>query len=351
MRGPKRFGVLVLAGAAVAAGAFVSTGSSVVGAAGATGSGRNWQKAIAAVPLPRKGCFSATYPALTWRSTPCKTAPNVPMEPAVGNTSSATPFAPRVGNGNDYSAVVSAPITEATGSFADVSPGITETGRFNGRGPRLVNAFTLQLNTQYISGSPACSGSADPSNCLAWQQFVYDTYSNSVFIQYWLIDYAATCPTSWYTYGNSCFTNSPASTFPGGALTASELASVQLSGVVQNGGNDSVELSNGTQVTSVDNPDSVIDLAPNWTTTEFGVYGDGGGSEAKFSAKSTIEAVTTLTSSSLAAPHCVNEGFTGETNNLKLTATPAIGTATAPTIASEQTNGKLTSASCASAPG
>jgi hypothetical protein len=104
-------------------------------------------------------------------------------------------------------------------------------------------------------------------------------------------------------------------------------------------------------VTSVDNPDSVIDLAPNWTTTEFGVYGDGDGSEATFSKKATIEAVTTLTSSSLAAPQCVNEGFTGETNNLKLTSTPAIGAATTPTIASEQTNGKVTSATCASAPG
>jgi hypothetical protein len=277
----------------------------------------------------------------------------VPFEPAVGNASSPAASLPAkpVGDGNDYSAVVTGPITEATGSFANVSSGIKEKGPYGGSGPKVANTFSLQLNTQFFSGSPACSGSSKPTKCLAWQQFVYTTEPNSVFMQYWLIDYAAKCPSHWFTYQSDCYTNSPASTFPGGALTAAELATAKLSGLANLGGNDVVELSNGSQVASVDNPDSVVDLAPNWNTTEFGVFGDGGGGQAKFGKKTTLEAETTLSSTSPAAPECVKEGFTGETNNLDLTGTPALGTEVTPTMGSEQTNHKAEAASCAAAPG
>lgn len=112
-----------------------------------------------------------------------------------------------------------------------------------------------------------------------------------------------------------------------------------------------MELSNGSQVTSVDNPDSVLDLSQSWNTTEFDLFGDGGGGQAKFGKKTTLEAETTLISSSLAAPECVEEGFTAETNNLKLTATPALGTEATPTMGSEQTNRTAMHPSCATAPG
>ena len=71
--------------------------------------------------------------------------------------------------------------------------------------------------------------------------------------------------------------------------------------------------------------DTKIDLAPHWNTTEWGVFGDGGGGAADFGKSNTLEAVTTLTVTSTSAPTCVKEGFTGETNNLKLAATPALG--------------------------
>jgi hypothetical protein len=346
-----RLGTLVVAGALIMTGTSVLASASAFGANGQTQT--RWREAIAKLRLPGEGCFTASYPALAWSAAQCKVAPEVPFEPAVGSLSApATPIAGKpVGNGNDYSAVVAGPITEATGSFTDVSPGITEKGQYGDSGPKLANNFSLQLNTEFFSGSPACSGSSKPSKCLAWQQFVYTTDENSVFMQYWLIDYAAKCPAHWITYSRDCYTNSPAITFAGSALTAAELATTTLSGIAIQGGNDAVELSNGSQVSSVDNPDSKIDLAPNWNTTEFGVFGDGGGGQAKFGKKTTLEAQTTLSSSSLAAPECVAEGFTGETNNLKLTDTPALGTETTPTMGSEQTNHAPTNASCATAPG
>jgi hypothetical protein len=173
-----------------------------------------------------------------------------------------------------------------------------------------------------------------------------------VFMQYWLIKYSATCPSGWFTYSNDCYTNSPASTVKGGPVTAKELATVELSGSATAGGQDEVSLSLGSgQASLASNKDSKVDLSAQWNTAEFGVYGDGGGSEAYFGADTTLEAQTTLTATSSAAPTCSHEGFTGETNNLKETSTPALGTESDPTVVTKQTNGKSSTASCAVAAG
>jgi hypothetical protein len=111
-----------------------------------------------------------------------------------------------------------------------VSKNITEKGKVNNTGSKVANAFSLQLNTQFMASNPACSGSSDPTNCLAWQQFVY-SYSNDtgyIFMQYWLINYDATCPTGWFTYSSDCYTNSPASTLT--PLTAKKLATLKFTG-------------------------------------------------------------------------------------------------------------------------
>jgi hypothetical protein len=254
-----------------------------------------------------------------------------------------------VGDGTDYSAVVPGLISRATGTFQDVSSGITEKGQSGGTGSQVANAFSLQLNSQFFAGSPACAKSGDPSGCQAWQQFVYTYESRSsgyVFMQYWLINYDATCPSGWYSYSPDCYTNSNASTTS--ALTAAELATVNLTASATSGGQDEVSLSVGSgSATSVTNSDSEVDLAANWNTAEWGVYGDGGGSEANFGSKTTLEAQTALTATSKSAPTCVEEGFTGETNNLKLTSTPALGSEPSPTMATRQTNGTSGTASCA----
>jgi hypothetical protein len=165
-------------------------------------------------------------------------------------------------------------------------------------------------------------------------------------MQYWLINYNATCPAGWFSFSTDCYTNSNASSVT--ALTAKELATVKLSGSAASGGNDKVSLSVGSgHATLVTNSDSKLDLAASWNTTEWGVYGDGGGGAAIFGANTALEAQTTLKATSSSAPTCVKEGFTGETNNLKLASTPALGSEPSPTMGSRQTNGTTGTASCA----
>lgn len=308
-----------------------------------------WHTAIEQVPTNGQGCYHASYPALAWHASPCTAAPVVPLAPSPVAVGLASSGPDTVGDGHDDSAVVQGTITQATGTFTNVSPGITETGQVDGSGGQVANTFTLQLNSEFFSGSPACDGAANPSACQAWEQFVYDTAANEVFIQYWLIDYHNTCPAKYYSYPPDCYTNSPASTFSGGPLTAPELASTVFEGKAKSGANDTVSLSDGGTASKVVTKDSKLDLASFWNTTEWDVFGDGSGSQAKFGAHTTLEPVTTLVGTSNAAPSCVAEGFTGETNNLTLTGTPALGKVKSPTMGDEQTNGSTTAANCATA--
>ncbi len=351
-----RCGLVSLVAALLIGGASVVTSAPAFGGTSVTSlTTKGWQATIAHLSLPSAGCFTASYPSLEWHATRCKVAPHVLFEPAMGTLSGpakgSTPNA--VGDDNDYSARVAGQITQATGSFADVSSNITEKGQYGHSGPQYANTFSLQLNTQFFA-TPTCSGASDPSSCRGWQQFVYDSHSNTVYMQYWLLNYGATCPSKWASPSSSspdCVRNSKALTLPGGTIAASELASVRLSGIaVSTGvepGYDAAELSHGSQAIGISNSDSVLDLAGRWNTTEFGVFGDGGGGEANFGANTTLEAQTTLLSNSRSAPTCVLGGTTVETNNLDLTSTPAIGTVGLPTMASKQTNGGTQPKSCA----
>src|SRR6202034_2853762 len=101
------------------------------------------------------------------------------------------------------------------------------------------------------------------------------------------------------------------------------------------------------EASTASNSDSKLDLAAVWNTTEWGAFGDAGGAQANFGSDSTLEAQTTLKATSLSPPKCVKEGFTGETNNLDLTKTPAIGSEPFPTMVSKQTNSTAKKASCA----
>jgi hypothetical protein len=310
-----------------------------------------WQASIARVPERGSGCYQASYPSLSWQAVKCVTAPTIPLAPALVPGAAKHIGPVTVGDGTDYSAVVSGLISKATGTFTDVSSNISEKGDIGGSGGTVSNSFSLQLNSQFFSGSPACARASSPSACQAWQQFVY-TYNGSntgdVYMQYWLIDYEATCPSGWMSYSGDCYTNSSASEVSG--ITAAQLATVSLSATAASGGNDAVSLTVGSgKATTVTGKDTKVDLASYWNTTEWGVYGDGGGSAADFGSSNTLEAVTALTSTSSSAPSCVEEGFTGETNNLKLAATAALGSESSPTLASTQTDGTTGTASCATA--
>ena len=316
----------------------------------------HWQKAIAGDSERGSGCYQTSYPSLAWRPTECVAAPKVLLEPRSFRTPAKHAEPETVGDGTDYSAQVSGLISQATGTFTDVSSNISEAGSVDGSSTSSPNSFTLQLNSQFFAGSPACSGSSDPADCTAWEQFVYNYNgggTGTLFMQYWVLDYnGAACPSGWTGLSSNyyCYVSSQGTVV--NALTAADLATVSFTGSAVSGGNDAVTMSVASgQATTVTAPDSVVDLASFWNTSEWGVYGDADGSEAFFGADNTLEAVTTLTSTSSSAPSCVQEGFTGETNNLDLTATPALGTESSPTMASTQTSGSTSSASCAAAAG
>ncbi len=193
----RRFQKLVsVAAPVIVATAGITAGSASAATRSAPLTMLQWQAEIGQVPALGSGCFHASFPALAWQAVRCSTAAAMPLAPAV--TPSHNAASETVGNGHDYTAVVSGTISSATGTFTNVSSKISEKGESDGTGPKKPNDFSLQLNTQFFSGSPACARASNPSNCLAWQQFVYTTDSNIVFMQYWLIDYYNRCPSGWF---------------------------------------------------------------------------------------------------------------------------------------------------------
>ena len=74
----------------------------------------------------------------------------------------ATITRPGRGMGLHFSSVI--------GTFDSVSPGATETGQQNGRGPQVPNTYSLQVNTNHFI-VPQCSPSPNPQ-CRGWQQFI-----------------------------------------------------------------------------------------------------------------------------------------------------------------------------------
>jgi hypothetical protein len=311
------------------AGALITLGSSAA-SAGSTArpmTQLSWRHDLKQVQLPGRGCFTASYPTVAWRKARCVTAPLVPYRPVQRSLPvrgvRREVRRQTVGDGTDYSAQVSgAPIIDASGTF-DSGSVVTS-----------VSNFSLQLNAAPFT-SPACSTALVPAACQGWQQFLYSSTSNVVFMQYWLLNYNKTCPAGWIVSGGDCFTNSPATTLSKGPLTAANLASVFFSGTATSG-NDTVALSDGSLAAAVSNSDSMLDLSPNWTTVEFTVVGDGGGSQANFGAGSTLAVRTSVNNGSTAAPTCVLEGFTAETNNLDLAPTPSITGGVNPAIESIQ---------------
>jgi hypothetical protein len=308
-----------------------------------------WQAAISHVQQPGNGCYNASYPSLQWHAVKCIAAPRLPLAPTPRSADHGGPAT--VGDGHDYSAKVTGLISKAIGTFTHVSSNVSVKGAIGGTGAKVANGFSLQLNTQFFTGSPTCKG----SSCQAWQQFVY-TYKgcgstaapvSCLFMQYWLINYSGTCPSGWFTYSSDCYTNSNAVKVT--AITAKELGTTKLTATAKTGGSDVASLAVGSgKATSVSNADTKIHLAAHWNTTEWGLFGDGGGGEATFGADNTIQPQTAITDSAGAkAPTCVSEGFTGETNNLKLAHTAALGTVASPTMASNQTDGTSGTASCA----
>ena len=263
-----------------------------------------WRAAIAKTPLPEEGCFKADYPNATWSQVQCKTAPRRPYLPR-GRRGYLT------GNGNDYAAVVSGPISSGTGNFPVVTGLKSETG-YDGE----ANTYSLQLNSNFFTTS-VCNGASNPADCLGWEQFVYSN-SGVAFMQYWLLDYGSRCPSGgWMEYEGSCYRNSTAVGVPTQVIT--QLANLKLSGAAVANGTDTLVMTTASSAYSTTGKDSVVDLAAGWSQAEFNVVGDGGGSEAKFNKGTSLTVEIALKDGKTTAPTCEgDDGTTGETNNLTL---------------------------------
>jgi hypothetical protein len=269
-----------------------------------------WRTAMSKTPLPKDGCFQASHPNTTWEEVPCTVAPKTPHLPARDLGTARELGVETVGGTStgDFSADVSGTISWAQGSFPIVS-GLTNAGN-----------YSLQLNTNTFDASGAlCKGA---SNCSYWEQFVYDSPSSTLYIEYWIIN-ATTCPSSAWQYvaptnttGGGCVLNSPATGVPGQPIT--NLFNLAVTG--QAGSSDAVTMWAGNGRLYSVSQSSVLGLNQGWKTAEFNVFGDGNGDQVNFNAGTWI-VVQTLTNSvtpTTAAPACISSSTTAETNNLNL---------------------------------
>jgi hypothetical protein len=273
-----------------------------------------WRHSIAHTAAPGKGCFTASYPLTVWKQVGCVTAPNRPYIPASGVHGAQT-----TGDGDDYAAVTATLTSSAVGSFPKAKGLKSETD--GGR----ANIYSLQLNSNFMSGSPACTPAVDPSKCLAWEQFVYSSSSHASFMQYWLINYSGGsvhCPSGWNAFSEDCYKNSAAVSVPLQVIT--ELPNMSISGTAVASGIDTFVTTTATQAYTTTGQDSVVYLANGWNGSEFNIVGDGGGSQANFNAGTKLTVRIDLTDGTTAKPVCqANAGTTGETNNLNLGACAA----------------------------
>jgi hypothetical protein len=289
----------------------------------------SWQNEVAQVPTRSTGCFTAAYPQTDWQQVQCTSAPNHPMPPRFG------PPPQTIGNTFDVAArVPSGFISNAIGSFENVSAGISESGPIGNTGPNIANAYTLQMNTNFFA-STACAGSPNP-NCRGWEQFVFENTGSfgRAFIQYWLLQYNAACPAGqgWNQFSFTgdtdiyCWKNNSGGTVPvpNQPVTQANLSQLSLSGNVSAAGDSVTMFVGSTAYTRVG--DNAVNAAGGWNTAEFNIFGDGGnsagGGTATFNSGASMTVRTRTIYGGTAAPLCVAQGFTGEKNNLSF-GTPA----------------------------
>jgi hypothetical protein len=322
---------------------------------------KEWRKSMAQIAVPnRTSCFKATFPNKEWQETPCKTAPDRPYLPEKGRLPSPAYV------GNKYADAV-AQVAEyaqryysVTGSFDAGSTVTSETGTAGSgcqNSPSGPNVFSLQLNTNHFlipTNSKACGG---VKGCAGFQQFVYSSYDNSAFIQYWLIN-AGTCPTgsNWKQEGSDCY-KGIAAVSPDPPLTATDLPNLTLTGTVTDDGHTSITLTTATGMYPLPQQPDILGLGPMWQDAEFNVFGDGCGSQAQFDAGTVLNVRLVVNPnpgfSPTTAPVCIKFSYSDETNNLSFTGpaqtfAPGLGPALVFTETSEATGAPSCAASSSS---
>jgi hypothetical protein len=340
-----------------------------------------WRATIARTPAPQKGCFAASYPKTEWQEVPCG-------RPSPFPNPARRPRPNAVGGSIDYSAQPSSLISSAVGTFTSVTPAtVTETGpawtqigcpppppRCPPDAPHCVpqapaggnwctkpkaDAFSLQLNSQPFElnsqGPPPPSQIAacwNGSAVCGWEQFVFSQDGcpdgPCIFIEYWLLNYGPASPTSgcatgWMpSEGINWYCNTSPTIVP--HVSAAQLQETTLTAIATGSGETvSLTTADAAAITSPSTTDSVLELSQHWDAVEWNVVGDCCLFSANFSPGSTIVVNTSVNGGSVAT--CVQEGFTGETNNLSLVGTPAQNS-TPPAIVFTQSNGGGSPASC-----
>ena len=255
-----------------------------------------WHRAMIRVPLPKKGCFTGTYPKKEWVEVRCA-APIDPRAWMTGNT------------------MVLNPTAEVTSGLISTSIGSFEHAHLPGE--NTTTSYSLQLNSQQFDSPAACAGAEEPARCKGWQQFVYHP-NNSGFIQYWLVNYGSRCPDGWTRWIPHCYRFST-NMIPPGHEPLSDLIHLSLGGTAISGGEDILTLGTLRRRTlHAVNDDNILGLADGWRAAEFGVFGDGNGSQLKFNPGTTIDVKTSVDNGTTNAPNCVLKRETGEKHNLLL---------------------------------
>src|SRR5262249_36892748 len=152
-----------------------------------------WQQAMEQLRVPGKGCFTASFPAIQWRSTACsRVHPKVPQQFAGSEPrpEEAGGGAHQVRGGGGkrcvHGAQTAAPMTGAEGSFPSVTCAASpcESGLFGNTGTAGPNVYSLQLNTNTnLPATSSCRTASNPGFCFGWQQFVYDSYLKEIQVE------------------------------------------------------------------------------------------------------------------------------------------------------------------------
>jgi hypothetical protein len=310
-----------------------------------------WRKAIAATPLPGKGCFTTKYPSLKWQAVRCVPAPTYPMQPRSGVVPQI------VGNGNDVAAQApTGHISSATGSFDTLTNVASESGPVGNAGASTADTYTLQVNTDFFTTS-ACSTSTNTA-CKGWEQFVFEnnTTDHRAYIQYWLTDFGTSCPTNFQAYAVSGHPDCVQRNNLSGAVSTTAVPVTNLGQVTLTGkasaGADSIRMTIGGTAYARGG-DNSVNASSGWTIAEFNVLGDGGngsgGGTATFNNNAALVTRTQIDYGRNAAPNCVAQGFTAEKNNLSFgPLPPPVGSQPGPAVIwNESTAGGAPSACAA----
>jgi hypothetical protein len=284
----------------------------------------SWQSRMNQTDTPDVGCYTAVYPDTAWKPVECGEAPDRPFmtDTVAFALSSHAANTPDVtgGNSSDYMATSTGgrKITWAQGSFPS-ERGVT---RENDGGA--TDVYSLQLNTNRMNTGPCAAAAA---GCQTWQQFIYESQSGTIFMQYWLINWRnkhASCPSGWWVAKPHCFMNSRTAFAGSDSARTLQLLAVMVTATAAKNGNDTVTytVDNGpgaiTQSWAVTNSDKVLSISAGWTASEFNIFGDFNSTRAVFNAGSSliVQNAIDYAATNGAAPGCLNTSTTAETNNL-----------------------------------